>query len=91
MNESHHFDVPHYGRVSFFLNFEPELIKGRIEFPGVINSRRQHRIVSRWIKSITAVLDPDPRPFVLASVIAGKLAALGHESGGQVFGTYFPQ
>ncbi len=91
MSETHHFDVPHYGRVSFRLNFEPDLIKGRIEFPKIINSRRHHRLVSRWIRSITAVIDPDPRPFLLASIIGGKLAALGHESAGKVIGTYFPQ
>ena len=91
MNETHHFDVPRYGRVSFRLDFEPELIKGRIEFPKVITSRRHYRLVSHWIKSITAVIDPDPRPCLMASVFGGKLAALGHESAGQIIGTYFPQ
>ena len=37
------------------------------------------------------MIDPDPRPFLLASIIGGKLAALGHESAGQIIGTYFPQ
>ena len=91
MNQTHLLDVPRYGRVSFRLDFEPEVIKGRLEFPKVINSRRHHRLVSRWILSITAVIDPDPRRFVIASVIGGKLAALGHESAGQVVGAYFPQ
>ena len=91
MSETHHFDLPHYGRVSLRLDFDQELIKGRIEFPKVINSRRNKRLLERWLKGITSALDPDPRQFVMISTIGGKLAAFGHESAGQVIGAYFPR
>ena len=91
MSETHLLNVPKYGRVKFRLEFEPRLIKGRLEFPKVIESRRHRLIVTRWIEGITALIDPDPRKFTLTLTIGGRLASLGHEYAGQVIGAYFPQ
>ena len=91
MSETHLLNVPKYGRVKFRLEFEPKLIKGQLEFPKVIESRRHQRLVTRWMEKITSRIDPDPREFVLTSTIGGRLASLGHEYGGQVIGAYFPQ
>lgn len=90
MSESHHLDLPHFGRVSLLLEFLPESIKGLLEFPQVIKIRRHRRLVDRWLLEITRRLDLDPRPFLLASTIGGRLASIGRENKGAIVGLHFP-
>lgn len=89
MNQTHHFDLPKYGRITFRLDFEYDRIEGLIEFPSMITRRRYQRLVTQWLEGITRPLDPDPRPFLLASTISGRLSSLGVEKQGQVAGTWF--
>jgi hypothetical protein len=89
MSKTHHFDLPKYGRITFRLDFEADRIAGLIEFPSRITRRRHQRLVNQWLEGITQNLDPDPRPFLLASTISGRLASLGFERNGEVTGTWF--
>ena len=90
MIKTHHFDLPRYGRITFRLEFESNRIAGLVEFPSTITRRRYQRLVSEWLESITRPLDPDPRPFLLASTIAGRLSSVGVEKQGQITGTWLP-
>jgi hypothetical protein len=90
MIKTHHFDLPKYGRITFRLEFETDRIAGLVEFPSMITRRRYQRLVSEWLESITRPLDPDPRPFLLASTIGGRLSSVGVEREGEVTGTWLP-
>jgi hypothetical protein len=70
--------------------FKEDKILGQIEFPSLLTGRRHRRMVGKWLDKITRPIDPDPRPFLLSTMIDGRLSYFGREHHGKVAGCFMP-
>ena len=81
--QTHHLDLPNYGRIIFEVLETPKAFILSCNYPS--RPRRQHRrIVERWIDDLMKPLEADPRPLLQVTAIAGKSCSFGFSDGNTV-------